>query len=161
MPAHEYVSRFWVKEKFSNVTVDDLAPMMDSGAADTDVWCLESIDDDEIGWLKASVMAVWTFMVTSLSAYTGKQGLDPKGAVDQREREHDEPSLPTRSQGCTRAAEEELVARKLVAMKAKFKVEGDRRLYTTKPGAEPMHVTCAPVNACSACKNAGRCVKHH
>ena len=28
-------------------------------------------------------------------------------------------------------------------------------------GAEPMDVTCAPVTACQACKNAGRGVKHH
>ena len=134
---------------------------MDSDAADTEVWCLESMNDDEIDRLKAFVLAVWTFMVMSLSAYRGKRGLDPKGAVDQREAEDDEPSLPARSQGCTGAAEEEVVARRLAAMKAKFKIEGDRRLYTTKPGAEPMDVTCAPMTACRACKNAGRGVKHH
>ena len=104
---------------------------------------------------------MWTLTVTSLSAYRGKRGLDPKGAVAQREAEDDEPSLPARSQGCTGAAEEEVVARRLAAMKAKFKVEGDRRLYTRKPGAEPMDVTCAPVTVCRACKNAGRGVKHH
>ena len=54
-----------------------------------------------------------------------------------------------------------MVARLLAAMKAKFKVEGDRRLYTIKPGAEPMDVTCAPVTAWRVCKNAGRGVKHH
>ena len=54
-----------------------------------------------------------------------------------------------------------MVARKLVAMKAKFRIEGDHRLYTTKPGAKPMDVTCAPVTTCRACKNAGRGVKHH
>ena len=54
-----------------------------------------------------------------------------------------------------------MVARRLAAMKAKFKIKGDRRLYTTKPGAEPMDVTCALVTACRACKDAGRGVKHH
>ena len=49
----------------------------------------------------------------------------------------------------------------MVAMKTKFWIEGDRGLYATKPGAEPMDVTCAPVTACRACKNAGRGVKHH
>ena len=53
------------------------------------------------------------------------------------------------------------MARRLVAMKAKFRMEGDRRLYTTKPGAQPMDVTCAPLTACRACKNAGWGVKHH
>ena len=46
-------------------------------------------------------------------------------------------------------------------MKAKFRIEGDRRLYTTTPGAEPMVVTSAPATVCRACKNAGRGVKHH
>ena len=68
------------------------------------------------------------FCITSLSVFRGKRRLDPKGAVDQREAEDDEPSLPTRSQGCTGAAEEEVVARRLAAMKAKFKVEGERTL---------------------------------
>ena len=54
-----------------------------------------------------------------------------------------------------------MVVRRLAAMKAKFKVGGDRRLYPTKPGAEPMDVMCAPVTACRACKNAGGGVKHH
>ena len=161
VPTHEYVSCFWDKDKFTDVTLDDLAPVMDFDDADTEVWCLESMNDDEIDGLKAFVLAVWTFMVTSLSAYRGKRGLDPKGAVDQREAEDDEPSLPARSQGCTGATEEEVVARRLAAMKGKFKIEGDRRLYTTKLGAEPMGVTCAPVTACRACKNAGRGVKHH
>ena len=49
----------------------------------------------------------------------------------------------------------------VVAMKAKFRIEGDRKLYTTKPGAEPNDVTCAPATACRACKNAGRGVQHH
>ena len=53
------------------------------------------------------------------------------------------------------------MARRLAAMKAKFKLEGDRRLYMTKPGAEGMDVTCAPVTACRACNNAGSGVKHH
>ena len=90
-----------------------------------------------------------------------KRGVDPKGAVDQRDTEDNEPSLPARSQGCTGAAEEEVVAQRLAAMKAKSKVEGDRTLYTTKPRAEPMDVTCAPVTACQACKNTGGGVKHH
>ena len=54
-----------------------------------------------------------------------------------------------------------MVARRLVAMKTKFRIEGDRRLYPTKPGAEPMDVMCAPMTACRACKNAGWGVKHH
>ena len=54
-----------------------------------------------------------------------------------------------------------MVARRLVAMKTKFRMEGDRMLYTMKPGAEPMDVTCAQGTACRACKNAGRGVKHH
>ena len=161
VPTHEYVSHFRDKDKSTDVTLDDLAPVMDSNAADTEVWCLESMNDDEIDRLKAFVLAILTFTVTSLSAYRGKRGLDPKEAVDQREAEDNEPSLPARSQGCTGAAEEEVVARRLVAMKAKFKIEGDCRLYTTKPGAEPMDVTSAPVTACRACKNAGRGVKHH
>ena len=49
----------------------------------SEVWCLESMNDDEIDRLKASVQAVWTFTVTSLSAHRGKRGLDPKGAVDR------------------------------------------------------------------------------
>ena len=101
------------------------------------------------------------FTVTSLSVYRGKRGLDRKGSADPRETEGEDPGLPARSQGCTGAAEEEVVARRLVAMKAKFRVEGDRRLYTVKPGAEPMDVMCAPVTACRVCKNAGRGVKHH
>ena len=48
VPAHEYVSRFRDKEKFTDVTLDDVALVADSDAADTEVWCLESMDDDEI-----------------------------------------------------------------------------------------------------------------
>ena len=44
----------------------------------------------------ANLGLVWTFTMTSLSAYRGKRGLDPKGAVDQREAEDDEPGLPAR-----------------------------------------------------------------
>ena len=160
VPAHEYLSRFQHKE-FTNVTLGDLAPVADSDAADTEVWRLGSMDDDKIDRLKAFVLAVWMFTVTSLSAYPGKRGLNPKGTVDQKEADNDELSLPARSQGCTGAAEEEVVARRLAAMKTKFKVEGDRRLYTTKPGAKPMVVTRAPVTACRACKSAERGVKHH
>ena len=157
----KYVSRFRDKENFADVTVDDLAPVAYSDAADTEVWRLESMDDDEIDRLKAFVLALWTFTVTSLSAYRGRRGLDPKGAVDHKEEDDDEPSLPARSQGCTGAAEEEVVARRLAAMNTRFKVEGDCSLYTTKPGAEPMDVACTPVTACRACKSAGRGVKHH
>ena len=133
VPTHEYVPRFRDKEKFTDAILDDLAPVADSDAADTKVWCLESMDDEEIDRLKAFVLAVWTFTGASLSAYRGKRGLDPKGAVGQREVDDDEPSLPARSQGNTGATEEEVVTRRLAAMKAKFKVEGDRWLYTTKP----------------------------
>ena len=155
VPAHEYVSRFRDKEEVTDVTLDDLAPVRDSDAADTEVWCLESMNDDEIDMRKAFVLAVWTFTITSLSAYRGKKGLGPKGVVDQREAEDDKPSLPARSQGCIGAAEEAVVARRMAAMKAKFKVEGGRRLYTIKPRAEPMDMTCVLVTACRACKNAG------
>ena len=34
-------------------------------------------------------------------------------------------------------------------MKGKFRVEGGRRLYTAKPGAEPMDVTNAPGDSVS------------
>ena len=54
-----------------------------------------------------------------------------------------------------------MVAQRLAAMKAKFKVEGDRRLCTKKRGAEPMDERRAPMTACRACKNAGTGVKHH
>ena len=80
--------------------------------------------------------------------------------IEQREAEDDEPNLPARSQGFTSPAEEEVVARGPVAMKTKFRMEVDHRLYTTKPCAEPMGVTYAPVTACRACKNARRGVKH-
>ena len=52
-----------------------------------------------------------------------------------------------------------MVARRLVAMKAKVRMEGDHRLYTTKPGTEPIDVACAPVTACRVCmpeRRAGR-----
>ena len=71
MTTHKYVSRFRDKDKFTDVTLDDLALVMDSDAADTEVWCLESMNADEIDRLKAFVLAVWTFTVTSLSAYHG------------------------------------------------------------------------------------------
>ena len=53
-----------------------------------------------------------------------------------------------------------MVAHRLAAMKAKFKIEGDCRLQTTKSGTEPVDVTSAPLIACRACKNVGRGVKH-
>ena len=158
VPAHKYVSRFRDKEKFTYVTLDDLAPVMDCDAANTEVWCLESMNDEEIDRLRALVMPVWTFTVTSLSAYGGKRGLDSKGSADPRETEEEDHGLRARSQGCTGAAEEEVVVCKLVA---KFRVEGDHRLYTAKPGAKSMDVACALVTTCRACKNAGRGVKHH
>ena len=68
---------------------------------------------------------MWTFTVTSLSAYRGKHGLDPKAHAGQRDPDDGEAGLPARSQGCTGAAEEEVVARRPVAMKAKFRVDGD------------------------------------
>ena len=128
--------------KFTDVTLDDLAPVMDSHAVDTEVWCLESMNDEENDQLRAFVLAVWTFIVTSLSAHRGKRGLDPKGLVDQREAEDEDPGLTARSQGCTGAAEEEVVERRLVVMKAKVQMEGDRRLYTTKLGAEGCEWGC-------------------
>ena len=117
VPTHEYVPRFRDKEKFTDVTLDDWAPIMDCDAADTEVWCLESMNDEEIDRPRDLVLAVWTFTVTFLSAYRGKRGLNPKGAADEREAEDENPSLPARSQGCTGAAEEEVVACRLVAMK--------------------------------------------
>ena len=54
-----------------------------------------------------------------------------------------------------------MVAHRLVAMKTKCRIEGDRRLNMTKPGAEPMDVMCAPMIARRACKNVGWGVKHH
>ena len=41
LPAHEYVSRFRDKEKFTDVTLDELAPAADSDGAHTEVRCLE------------------------------------------------------------------------------------------------------------------------
>ena len=82
MLAHEYVSRFRGKDKFTDVTLDDFTPVMDSDAAHTEVRCLESMNDEEIDRFRAFVLAVWTFTVTSLSAYRGKRGRDPKGVAD-------------------------------------------------------------------------------
>ena len=124
VPAHEYVSRFRDKEKFTDVMLDKLAPILDLDAVDNEVWCLESMNGEEIERPRAFVLAVWTFTVTSLSAYRGKRGLDPKIPTDQREAEDEDPGLPACSQGCTGAAEEEVVARRPVAMKAKFRIEG-------------------------------------
>ena len=160
VPAREHVSRFWDKEKFTIVTLNELALVVDSHAADNQVWFLESMNDEEIERMKAFVLTVSMFTATCLSAYRGKRGLDPKGSADEREVEDEDPGLPARSRDCTGAAKEEVVARRLVAMKANFRVEGDRPFYTAKPGAEPMDVTCAPTTACCACKNAGRGVKH-
>ena len=114
------------------------------------------MNDEEINRLRAFVLAVWTFTVTSLSAYDVKRGLDRKEGDDQWQAEDEDPGLPARSQGCTGAAEEGVVARRQVAMKSMFKIKRDDTLYTTKLGAELMDITCAPVTACRACKNAGR-----
>ena len=79
VPAHEYVTRFRDKDKFTDVTLDDLAPVMDSDAADTEVWCLESMNDDEMDRLKAFVLAVWTFTVTC-------PRIEVKGVLTPKER---------------------------------------------------------------------------
>ena len=69
---------------------------MDSDAADNEVWCQESMNNDEIERPKAFVLAVWTFMVTSLSA-SGKKGFDPKTSSDEREADDEDSGLPARS----------------------------------------------------------------
>ena len=161
VPQHEYVSKYKDKEKFTDAILDELAPVVDADSADTEVWQLESMDDDELTRLRSFVQAVWTFTVTSLSAYRGKKGLDPGPVGEGSDAAEDASDVPVLSAGCTGAAEEEVVGRRLQAMKGKFRVEGGRRLYTAKPGAEPMDVTNAPVTACRACKNAGRGVKRH
>ena len=51
--------------------------MMDSDAAGTNVWCLESMNDEEMVRLRAFCLSVRTFTVMSLSAYRGKRGFDP------------------------------------------------------------------------------------
>ena len=99
--------------------------------------------------------------MTSLSAYRGKKGLDPGPVGEGSDAAEDASDVPVLSAGCTGAADEEVVGRRLQAMKGKFRVEGGRRLYTAKPGVEPLDVTNAPVTACRACKNAGRGVKRH
>ena len=58
------------------------------------------------------------------------------------------------------AEEEEVVARRLVAMKAAFRVQGDGITYMAKPGAKPMYLRCAPVTPSVLSKNGGRAVKH-
>ena len=161
LPQHEYVSKYKDKEKFTDATLDELAPVVDVDFADTEVWRLESMDDDEITRLRGFVQAVWTFTVTSLSPYRGKKGLDPRPVDEGSDAAEDASDVPVLSAGCTGAADEEVVGRRLQAMKGNFRVEGGRRLYTAKPGAEPMDVTNAPVTACRACKNAGRGVKRH
>ena len=94
VPAHEYVSRFRDKEKFTDATLDDLAPVMDSDAADTEVWCPQSMNDEEIHRLRTFVLVVWRFTVTFLSAYRGKRGLDPKGRPIHRRRKKRTPDCP-------------------------------------------------------------------
>ena len=97
VPAHEYVSRLRVKEEFTDVTLDELAPVVDSDAVDNEVWCLESMNDDEIERVKAFVLAVWVFTVSSLSASRGKKGLDPKTSTDLCEADDEDSGLPARS----------------------------------------------------------------
>ena len=63
--------------------LDKLAHVMDSNVANCEVWCMGSMNDEEIKRLKALVMSVCTFTVTSLSAYRGKRGLDPEVLADQ------------------------------------------------------------------------------
>ena len=91
VPAHEYVSRFRDKEKFTDVTLDDLAPVMDFDAANTEVWCLESMNDEEIERLKAFVLAVWTFTVTSLPRTAVKGVLTPKERLTSERRKTTSP----------------------------------------------------------------------
>ena len=140
VPAHECVSRIWDKNKFTNVTLDEPAPVMDSGAADTEVWCLNSMNDEEIDRLRAFVLAVWTFRVTSVSAYRGKRRLDPKGAADQQEAEDEDNGLPVRSQGCMGGAEEEVVARRLVAMNTKDRGRSQAVHDEARRGADTCYV---------------------
>ena len=54
---------------------------MDSDAANTEVWCLESMDDAEIDRLKAFVLAVWTFTVSPRQRIKVKRVLTPKGRL--------------------------------------------------------------------------------
>ena len=161
VPKHEYVSKYKDKEKFTDATLDELAPVVDADSADTEVWQLESTDDDEFTRLRGFVQAVGTFTVTSLSAYRGKKGLDPRPVDERSDAAEDASDVPVLSAGCTGAADKEVVGRRQQAMKGKFRIEAGRRMYTAKPGAEPMGVTNVPVTACRACKNAGRGVKRH
>ena len=98
VPAHKSVSRFEDKEKFTDVTRHELAPCQDTDAAYNEVWRQESMKDEEMLRLNAFVLAVWTFTVTSLAAFRGKKGLDPKISTDQQEAEDEDPGLPSRLQ---------------------------------------------------------------
>ena len=86
MPAHEYVSRFRDKDNITDVTLDDPAPVLDSDGTDTEAWCLEFMNDDENGTLKAFVLAVWTFAVTSSPRTEVKGALTPKGRLTSERR---------------------------------------------------------------------------
>ena len=137
--------------------LDELAPVVDADAVGNEAWCRESMDDTEIERMRAFVNAVWTFSVAGLSAYQGN-GLEAKSQPGPDEEEHE---MPVRSHGYTGAAEEDVGAKRLPAMKANFRIDGDRRFYTAKLGAELIDVSSAPVMACIACKNVGRGMKHH
>ena len=77
------------------------------------------------------------FTVTSLLAYRGEHGLEPKTQSGQRHLDKGELEKPVRSQPCTGTLEEDVVAKRLVAMKAKFWINRDRCLYTAKRGQSP------------------------
>ena len=161
VPQHEYVSKYKDKEKFTDTTLDELAPLVDADSADTGVWQLQSMDDDEITRQRDFVQAVCTFTVTSPSAYRVRKGLDPRPVDEWSDAAEGDTDVPVLSASCTGAADEEVGGRRLQAMKSNFRVDGGRRMYTAKPGAEPMDVTNALVTTCKACKNAGRGVKRH
>ena len=82
--------------------------MVDADSADTAVWQLESMDDDEITRLRGFVQAVWMFTVTSLSAYRGKKGLDPRPIDEGSDAAEEASDVPVLSAGCTGAADEEV-----------------------------------------------------
>ena len=112
--AHEYVSRFRDKEKFTNAMLDELARVTDADAVENEGWCLELMDDTEIERMRAFVNAVWTFTVTSLSAYWGKRGLEAKSQLGP---DDEETEMLAQSQGCTGVLEEDVVAKRLVAIR--------------------------------------------
>ena len=58
VPAHEYVFRFRDKEKFTDATMHELAPVLDNDTIDNETWRLQSMDDAELDRRKAFVLAV-------------------------------------------------------------------------------------------------------